>query len=275
MYNVRYSLVNIKIKLKQNGYINSDKTSAIRGIIGEALINEHCIFPREEMNCVNCDLSEMCVYKNIFYTKLKNKVYFNNENTTSSYIIRCNDKRSDFKKSDMIEFSLILFGSAIVHLKSIINGLNNFGRARGLQNVLFSIENVVNNKGEFIYEESRFINENIIVETLSDKILSTEISDDVKLQFLTPVRIKKNSSFSNNVDFVDIINSIYRRLSVLNALEGYEISKIDLRAECEKVEVKYIQIYKKILVEFLIDRKIKCLLKELWVLLKLIICQRI
>lgn len=97
----------------------------------------------------------------------------------------------------------------------------------------------------------------------------------MKLQFLTPVRIKKNSSFSNNVDFVDIINSIYRRLSVLNALEGYEISKIDLRAECEKVEVKYIQIYKKILVEFLIDRKIKCLLKELWVLLKLIICQRI
>lgn len=221
-FDIRYTKLNFTIKLIKDSILPISKSSAIRGGMGSILLEMYCIY--ENYECKKCDFNNNCCANNILNTRLDMEVNFLNDNVGSSYIIECSDSRTNFKKDDLLEFSIILWGKNIINIPNIIYAFNILGATKGLNNNQFSIESI---KNDDFFEISNYTSvhidkANIKIESLSDYINERKfkVKSISSISFITPYRLKREGNYVDNVNVFDVVNSINRRLTILNAMEG-------------------------------------------------------
>ena len=69
MYQAIFTKLFITIKMERDGSLSRHKSSAIRGGMGQVLLQQYCI--QEEPFCSNCALEGKCIVRNILYAKYK------------------------------------------------------------------------------------------------------------------------------------------------------------------------------------------------------------
>ncbi|MGL4848351.1 MAG: CRISPR system precrRNA processing endoribonuclease RAMP protein Cas6 [Clostridium sp.] len=232
IFNINYFRLNFNIEFLEKSKLNEFKGSAIRGIIGEGLLENNCI--KNDRNCENCICHEDCIVKNVLYKKYKADISFIGEKEGAVFTSICDDKKEVYMKDDELKFTIILFGSGSAYIKQIIKGIEVVGKAKGMEKNKYKLKWVKNYKNESIYENGKIENENIKKENLKEYIKKRlQIDDELEyINIMSNIRFKKNKKISDDLNEEDLIKLIKRRLIALNAFEGKLVEGFD------EVEIK-------------------------------------
>lgn len=219
MYDLKYSIIKLEIRFLEDSKLNINKQSAIRGIIGNTLINENCIMSRDKRECKECSLSNKCIAHNIFSPKIKME---NSEEGVSPFVIICDDKRERIEKGDTLTFSMIFFCDTVSYIPLIIRAVRRAGKTLGIEKNFFELINVFNDEEKLIYDGKRVNLTRVNVKIINDYINARlSVSNDVSIiKIINPIRYKKNKRFNDNLEEEDLINLVRRRLTTLASLEN-------------------------------------------------------
>lgn len=189
MFDFSYSKIDVIVKGKKPQYFVG---SMIRGALGYSLKKVVCINP--SFICKDCFASTNCLYYDFFERK----------NSYHKY-------RLDFSlDSELFEFGIYLYDDAKEKLPYIISALhklfteNGLGKDRIKPKEFFFYIN-----GKTVYDGKEFK----IPQKYINSFQSDIYSPDIKLNLLSPLRIKKDNKFVgvNEFDLIDVLNSIYQR----------------------------------------------------------------
>ncbi|MGL4874832.1 MAG: CRISPR system precrRNA processing endoribonuclease RAMP protein Cas6 [Clostridium sp.] len=223
IFDINYFRLNFSIEFLEKSKLNEFKGSAIRGVIGEGLLENNCI--KNDRSCEECICNEECIVRNVLYKKYKEDISFIGEKEGSVFTIICDDKKEIYKEKEELQFSMIIFGAGAAYIKQIIKAIERVGKTKGIEKNRYKIKWVKNYKNESIYENGKIENENIKVENVNEYIEKRlQIDDEIEyINIMSNIRFKKNKKISDDLNEEDLIKLIKRRLIALNAFDGKKI----------------------------------------------------
>lgn len=241
MFNISYTRLIFSISFEDDVKLGKHKESAIRGVLGHSLMDLNCILNSENRNCEQCFFNGKCIASNIFSTSLKENVYFSDNNKICPFIIRCNNIKENLEYGESIKFSLLIFGDNCVFIPQIISAFCYAGRNYGLNNNIFSVDFVTNDVGDIIFNGRYIDNKYIIIRKVSEYIeaKSQMIDDILKLKIKNPIRFKSKGKFKRDLNVEDIKNLLYRRVILLNALEGNLVNLNEINIEILNKKIRF------------------------------------
>lgn len=226
MFDIEYSILKFTIRFQEKCKIGKTKNSALRGILGQSLIESSCIFEVNKMSCDTCKYTRSCALSELFYSKLDSEFEGISNTTIASYIIQCNEEKEEIYQGEELNFNIIIFSRGIPYINLIIESLRKYGQIKGINGVKYEVIKVSNINGDIIFNNGKIKKDKIIIDNIKNYIRNKKYNDDIiSLEFITPFRHKKNKGFTKILLLEDIIKSIYNRIVILNALQG---NRIDL-----------------------------------------------
>lgn len=211
-------------------YLPRYKGSVLRGGFGNIFKKTVCM--NSVWDCDKCLLQEKCVYSYIFETPLPQnlleKSKFKLKRPPHPYVLEPPiTSKIEYNHNDGLAFNLILIGRGIEYLPYFVFvfeelGKRGLGKGRGK----YELVRVDNEEGERIYESGK-LSDNFQVKSFQDIINECNIPESknyqqVKINFLTPVRIILRGKLPTKFDFNLFIINLLRRLSWLSIVHGNE-----------------------------------------------------
>ena len=196
--------------------------SQVRGAFGYALKIVSCI--NHAHKCDECFASESCLYYD-FYEK---------KNSYHRY-------RLDFELGAKVyDFGIVLIESACEKLPYIASAAYMMLKRYGLgkDRVKYEKFDMYVNGGACLKDDKISLPRDYVKEFSFDVC-----SGDVKVKFVTPLRIKKDNVFlkNDNISLKEILNSIYqRRLSLFG--QDHEVLPFEVKGEITKKDLKYVEL---------------------------------
>lgn len=204
----------------------AQKVSMIRGGIGEMLLQGNCIGDRR---CESCGFQEECVVQQVYYHRLKIVPDYVKEKESLGYLYECGDTRTEFREGDILKFNMILFGNVIVHFPAILQAVYRLGLSGlGREKALFQLTEIVNHRGEKVLSRNEvclgFLQPDMISRYVSERM--AQMGKPGRMCFVTPLTQKFEGVFLKEFQEKALIYSIYRRIYLLNCMEGREMERI-------------------------------------------------
>lgn len=222
--------------------------TTIRGGFGYQFKKIVCL-KKELKSCKECALKKVCAYAYIFETspheeseKLK-KI----QDIPRPFVIEPPERgKRLYKKGEKIEFNLVLIGKGIDYLPYFIFtfkelGKKGLGRDRGkffLEKVSVPL-NPDEKELKTIYEgKEDALSGSFQIWDLSFLMRNRkfERSDELVLNFITPVRIKHNGKLIKDLEFHHIIRALLHRISALSYFHCGEELNLDFKEFIERAE---------------------------------------
>lgn len=243
---IRYTKLTFTIKFTENTALPKQKVSAIRGGIGEMLLQANCVRGRV---CEGCDFADECIVQRIMYSKYEKKPPFVTTGESVGYVLECDNYKEEFHKNDQLNFQLILFGKNIVYFNQYLQAVSMLGGSGlGKHQAHFIIVGVKNQYGWDILVDNSINMENYHISTVGEYIdyrmrqlqkVRLHESESQKehqeslshvgdgyysgmLTFRTPFTVKYHGEFIRDIQMEPIIVSIRRRLYMLDCFEGID-----------------------------------------------------
>ena len=226
---IRYSELRFTVRLISDSELPRFKTSAIRGGMGDMLLDEYCIrekIRKENGNkCDSCDYLDECIVQRIMYSKMDIEPAFMSSGNSIGYIVECLDSREQFEAGDTFEFKLILFGKNCFYLSQYLSAIYRLGmNGIGKDHAQFQVISVRNMRIENILEENRVYKDKYRIDTINEYVewrrKSLSNNDQIHIRIKTPLSIKKMGKQLSEIDIEAFIDNLNRRLYSLNCFEG-------------------------------------------------------
>jgi len=218
---LKYVKLSILLKTKPPFFIGSQ----IRGALGYALKKVVCINPTYK--CQDCFAVKNCIYFDFF----EKKSIFHKF-------------RLDFNLgSEVYDFSYYLFDDSVKNLPYIVSAFYKLFTQIGL-----SKRNITYKEFDmFVNDELITKNSNIELPKDYSKTLSidpkTTSSDKIKIEFITPLRIKKQNRLitADNLEIEDLLNSINKRSL---QLQNRPLEKLGFKSSAKivKKDLKFLDL---------------------------------
>ena len=218
---IAFQKYKFKIKLREKTKPDIYPSFVFRSILGKELKNMSCLFKGRK--CELCDLQMQCAYSFIFETPVdKNNEFLKGRNRASHPFILSIPEALN-KEIEEINLELTLLGRSIDYLPYIYHSLkraekNGIFRSR----VPFKIEDVsIDNKSILERDDKiEIINENKF--WMLDNENGIHSKKQCSIQFVSPLRVKKKGRYISDVKYELLIESISRRIKILNSIYGSE-----------------------------------------------------
>ncbi|MCM8766414.1 MAG: CRISPR system precrRNA processing endoribonuclease RAMP protein Cas6 [Candidatus Omnitrophica bacterium] len=220
------------------------KGSCLRGGFG-ITFRRICCVNKVLKECHDCSLKEKCAYAYIFETSPpahSQKLKKISEIPRPFVIEPPLDKKIVYKEGEEIEFTLILVGRASEYLPYFVftfQELGNIGLGKGRGK--FYLSEVYGSSGEKIYAAESGILENSSFLDIAKLFTENFPSNILKINFLTPSRIKFRGDLVTKPEFHLLIRALFHRISALAYFHcGFEL-KLDynfLILQAEKIKIK-------------------------------------
>lgn len=225
MYNIRYIKLIFNLKIKEDSHLLQFKNSTLRGGMGRMLMEFSCL---NDGDCDDCKNINNCMVKKVMYSKLKKKPDFIANDSSVGYIIECFDKKTEYKKNDILKFNLILFGDTINYINHFIYAFDVLGiKGIGKSYAKYEIINVCDDEGNLVFFEGNIAKENIKIKYVSEYIEQRKKSlinrPQIFLNFISPFRYKFQGHFKADINIEDLILALNRRINILYAYEGIDL----------------------------------------------------
>lgn len=223
--NIRYAKLNFELTFTEDCELLPFKSSALRGGMGEMLLNANCVRDR---NCESCDFRKDCIVQRTMYSQFESKPAFVTGGESVGYVVNCENYEEYFSAGSTMTFTLTLFGSTIVYFAQYMQALFALGRVGlGKNKAEFFISNVFNSGGQPILQGNTVYMENYHIETVKDYVnrrmkQEAGIRSSYEMYFHTPLTQKYRGEFLKQFDMEAIIKSIQRRIYMLDAFEGFD-----------------------------------------------------
>lgn len=243
-FNIRYSELRFTVRLVNDSELPRFKASAIRGGMGDMLLDEYCI--REELRrdknskCEECDFLKECIVQKILYSEMDITPAFMSYGNSVGYIVECMDMREFFSEGELLQFKLILFGKNCFYLSQYLSAIYRLGiYGLGKDRCQFEVVSVKNMRNEDILVDNNVIKSNYRIKYVSDYVdwrinkLNHQLdSSCFRIKYNTPLSIKKNGGFLKEIDIEDLYTNLRRRIFIMNCFEGNDfpdlLDKIEL-----------------------------------------------
>lgn len=225
-FNIRFIKLTVTIQFTKSGFLPAYKVSALRGGIGDMLLLGNCI---ADGNCKSCSFTDNCVVQNIYYHKPRITPAFAAEKANMGYIYECYDYRESANLGDTMQFNMILIGDVIVNFAQILQAMYQFSRVGiGKDHITFDILSIVNHRSEAILADNNVTLSNVQPDFLSDYI-RMQLPDlnctRASIEFITPWSAKYQGKFLSSFEVEAFVDSIYRKIYMLNCMEGNTMDK--------------------------------------------------
>jgi len=210
--------------------------STFRGAFGNTLKRAVCI--RSDRNCENCLVRDTCVYLWIFETPTREDSPFLKKSGAAPHPFifepDTNHNQRDLSAGDPFYLDMVLLGKGIDYLPYFAYtfdrmGKYGLGKGRG-KFELVDIIDLLSDEERSIYRASEKILLGSIVKKYSNEFNANSEFDSpqtITLQFLTPIRIKRNGHYLSKLSFVDLTTALLRRIFLINHYHGDEKRDFD------------------------------------------------
>lgn len=232
---IQYTITRLRLRVKSPLRLPPYKGSTLRGAFGSVFKRVICI--QRQADCDDCLLRGNCVYNYVFNTPAPASNQGNNMSARvpHPFLLRPPlDMKTEYITGDFFDFDLVLIGRGIDYFPYFVYtfqriGEVGIGRGRG-RCILDEVAVRDSNGGEtLLYKEPgrELLNEVLRLSPPSPP--SVAYLKSVRLDFLTPVRLKSQGRFINRLTFEILIRSLLRRLADLGEYHCGSTWNIDFR----------------------------------------------
>ncbi|MDO4804831.1 MAG: CRISPR system precrRNA processing endoribonuclease RAMP protein Cas6 [Lachnospiraceae bacterium] len=225
---VRYVALHFEIEMQESCNLPPNKASALRGGMGQMLIQSNCV---RNKDCDNCDFANDCIVRRIMYSPFDIQPRFVSKGESAGYIITCQDYETDYEEGDVIEFQMTLFGKTIAYFNQILQALYQLGQAGlGEDRGRFAIIGVTNTNRETLLEGNNVYKERYQIRTLAEYVAyrlgRMHGKREERMLLHTPTAIKYNGQILTEPVSEAIVRTLTRRLLMLDCFEGIEVEQM-------------------------------------------------
>jgi len=233
--------------------------STIRGALGHQLKKTVCI--TEHRDCSKCIVVERCSYPYIFESAISTSKKQRCQRIPQPFLLTLPPLKAgakpgrykNFVLGSKLEFILTLMGKAISYLPYLIYSIDQMGEIGfGIeQKVKFQLLTVNTlDKESKVYDyssgqveeigETSILLEEIMCRYNQILYFNSTKQNKVRLDFISPTRIRERSSLQDSFDFDLLITNIVRRLQILLEFYGQDQwqPKTDFAELAKKVKLK-------------------------------------
>lgn len=232
--NIRYVDLKFTLAFVEDCRLPEYKTSALRGGMGQMLLQQNCI---RDGKCEDCSFESECLVRRMMYAKYEIQPKFANRGDSMGYVIECESKKENFRKGDRLEFHLLLYGKLIVHFSQFLQAFYMLGQMGiGKAHAHYQILSVENEQGERVVDGSQVYLHKLGVSTIGEyvekrkKLLEKEGCQNTVV-FQTPVTLKYEGDFLQTFHSLAIFRSVLRRIYSFHCFEGQDIPLMELDME--------------------------------------------
>ena len=222
---VRYSKLYIAVAFSEDAHLPVNKVSALRGGMGEMLLQVNCIKDRD---CEHCDFMSDCLVQRTMYSKYEIRPTFLTAGESIGYVLECEDYREEFAAGETLQFQLILFGKTLVYFNQFMQAFTMLGVVGlGKDHAKFRIASVKNERGQVIVGGDELDLGNYCIRMVSDYVERrlAQISErgmENRLIFHTPVTVKYQNEYMQSFQMLPLTEALKRRIYMLDCFEGIE-----------------------------------------------------
>lgn len=245
--NLKLSILRNEIEFRSRAFLPENKGSTFRGSFGHAFKNVVCSFREKE--CKECMLKDKCVYCYVFETipPKNSEIMTKYTNAPHPFIFDTDiDKNREFNKGEIFKFNITLIGKAVDILPYFIYSFRKMGETGiGKEKSRFILKktfSVFENNERLVYQDIDKTFNNEPIEIKKDDIFdSLKFNNNkIKIKYITPVRVKYNGKYTENLDFHILIRNLLRRLSLISYFHLDEKMNVDFKgiiSDSEKVRI--------------------------------------
>lgn len=217
--NIPYVKLKFKIVFPENVILPKEKVSALRGGMGEMLLQQNCVMDR---NCVKCPFEEDCIVRRTMYTQMKKRPEFMKGKDSIGYLLECENHRTEIYAGESILFYLTLFGKNIVYFNQYLQAFYRLGMSGiGKYAAKFYIAEITNQNGNVILQDNQVNMGNYQISTIyeyakkrSEYFKECECRNE--LFFHTPLCLKYKGQYIQEFYPEAIIPALFRRVMMLD-----------------------------------------------------------
>ncbi len=230
-FDIKYVKLHYTVEFFEDASLPVNKTSALRGGMGEMLLRSSCVKDRD---CESCEFESECIVRRIMYSKMEIQPSFMTSGDSVGYVIECEDYRDSVSKGDTMRFNLLIFGKTICYFSNFLNAFYSLGvNGIGKESSHFKVISVTNSKKQPILDGLDVHMDNLEILKVSDYVAfrRKQIADDPienRIKFKSPLSIKYRGEKLEEFIPKAIIESACRRLYMLDCFEGIESNVHDL-----------------------------------------------
>lgn len=225
---IRYIKLQFGLRLIEDTRLPINKVSAIRGGIGEMLLRANCIRDRD---CQKCDFESECIVRRTMYSQFNEKPEFITSGESVGYVLECENYEEEFQKGDILEFRLLLLGKTIVYFSQFVQAIYQFGTVGiGREHSCYEIAYIRNTLGKDILRGQNICMEQCKVMLLWDYVeyrLKQTPSWENRIRFKTPVTLKYQGKFQQNLSVEAVLPAVFRRIYIMDCFEGLKCGKLE------------------------------------------------
>jgi len=229
---LEYSVLTFEITPVDEMVLPSYPAITLRGGLGYALKNKTCL--KDTNVCrETCQQKDTCIYPELFEEMEGVVVDGRYIPYARPYIIRSgHNKKRNYRVGEKYTFEIILFGKAIKHYPYFIAAMNRFGeKGIGYLKQPFRVSKVYSQQpvlknvvydGEILYSKPFVQSLSTVQNALPDVAVSS-----LTLKFHTPVRLLQEKEVFRNIEFVQIVENLLRRIESLTYFHQGEFFELD------------------------------------------------
>ncbi|MCX8038610.1 MAG: CRISPR system precrRNA processing endoribonuclease RAMP protein Cas6 [Candidatus Sumerlaeia bacterium] len=197
--------------------------SAFRGGLGLMLKKAVCVAPRED--CARCVLHHSCTYAAVFDSRrdATDPLYASLKEIPRPFVLEFSRDGLHSAKAVQQTFRLVLIGRAIHSFAYLVYALMQLGEAGlGKQRIQYTIDRIIQDTPGF---QARSLYDAQSQRQIRDPEFTrgsqfapaspTGVIPKVRLNFLSPLRVKSGGQMSEHVAFRTLVGSALRRLAQL------------------------------------------------------------
>jgi len=222
---IQYVKLHFMVVFLEDTILPKDKVSAIRGGMGDMLIQANCI---GNCQCDECNFVSECIVQKIIYSQYERKPAFVTVGESVGYVLECENYERNFRKGDKLKFNLLLFGKTIMYFHQFLEAFEALGKAGlGSEHSKFEIKAITNSLNKAIYIDKQCDMSQYQVLKISDYVSYRQKQlehwkIENKLVFKTPLTLKYRGEFLQEYQMEPILTAISRRIFMLDCYEGID-----------------------------------------------------
>lgn len=222
---IRYVKLHFAVAFLEDTILPKDKVSAIRGGMGDMLIQANCI---KNGQCNECNFMSECLVQKTMYSQYERKPAFVTVGESVGYVMECENYQRKFGKGDILKFNLLLFGKTIMYFRQFLEAFQALGEAGlGNEHSKYRIITVTNTLNKVIYQDGQCDMSQYQVLEILDYVLYRQRQlehwkIENRLVFKTPLTLKYQGEFLQEYQMEPILKAVSRRIFMLDCYEGLD-----------------------------------------------------